>query len=135
LTKLDAFLSAINNGNFSKEKADELTGSRARTHQTLHTLRRRGHLITLEGNNYVIKAPHQKQVKEVAPYVKEAIPEVLNNLGIAPIHKSLLKKIATLPLQDKRDALDMLKKSIFYGMSAEALIKANEIVHIIEEQS
>jgi len=133
MSKAQILLEMLKTGDVLKTDADKIGGSRNRTYQFMHELRKKGYII--EFLKDIIHLKGMKEVKNLPSTIVKPATSVIDTLNIAGIHKSILRKIASLPTQDKKDALDMLKKSIFYGMSATALIKANDVIHSIEENS
>lgn len=128
MTKIDKLFEAISRSEgCSLKEADKITGSRNQTYQVVcHLRKHKGHKILRKDDTYTLEEGAS------VPSTTKAITQ-LNLSGVKSIPKSMLNKIMTLPPQDRADALDMVKKSVFYALSAAALIQANEFVTKIEE--
>lgn len=108
----------------SIEEIDKVTGGRDRTYQMVSNLRSRRGVIVREGDTYL--ASESKEI---------ATPSQLASLDLTQtLMKKTIRKALALPPQDRADAMDMAKKSIFYALSTAALIKANEVIQQIQEE-
>lgn len=133
MTKINKLLQAISqDGGCTIEKADKITGGRDRTYQTVcHLRKQKGYKVVRKGDIYSIGG----NASQTLPAKVEGAPAQVSDAlsGVKGIPKSMLRKIVALPPQDRADALDMAKKAVFYGLSAAALVQANEFVAQIEE--
>ena len=127
----------------------------------VHDLRRKGVQIEfdMQGNTYVYrgetpgipqiiqkvkyKRSHKKKTgKDVAPSTSFAADS--NILSAREVHpsahknttamKGLVRKAKDLATEDRNDFYDMLTKSIFYQMSAKAIVEANELVDDLRKE-
>lgn len=115
-----------------------MLGGRAHVmYSAVLALRRKGVEIERKGENYVLtgEAAEAANSTDKPQHPVPATTQAEPTPSTAMSDRQLLRKLEKLSPSDKADALDMLKKSIFYRKSAEALIEANEITRNIEESS
>jgi len=95
-----------------------------------NALRRQGFKIKNDRNRYILKSPkeptkeiivHQASQQSVSP--SKAQSKLPNGLTLKE-----MESVSRLSSSDKDDYYEMIKKSIFYKLSAEAILTANSVV-------
>jgi hypothetical protein len=89
--------------------------------------RKSGFKIKLKDNKYILTSQSNLPVSHTQQHVSQTTSSSLD------IPQKLLKDMKLLSDSDKNDFLDMLKKSIFYRISAEGIIQATKVVEQLRQ--
>lgn len=99
-------------------------------HSAIYELRRAGNKIRYDhaSNSYSL-------VKVATPVtMNQTQPTTNPSIQTSGINRSFISRLRKLNHQDRADALDLLKKSLIYRGSAEAVLAANERISELEEE-
>jgi predicted transcriptional regulator len=135
VTKKQALLQMLQsspNGITNSEIIASLKITTNSLYSTIHALRNDGVSIINMKGKYKLS-----NKKSNLPVLQKSIPKPINDVNhdiSTSIPPRLLKKLENLPESDRNDFLDMFKKSVFYRLSAEAIIHANSVVDDVKNQ-
>ena len=142
----------VNSGNVGMnavELAETLETTASRIFGFIHTLREKGYKIKLNGDRYVMvgipghagkKNKESVQPVAVSPVGVESLSKVADKLiNSGKVHKNLLS--LGIPVgsggnltSQQQEYLDMVQKSMFYALCAEALVQSAQHTHNIQKE-
>ena len=127
---IKALVESLPEGLSARELSDRVKIKLSSIYPLIFRLKKDGHKIGMNGNKYVYK-PSQ-EVQSLLPTKAPEKIRVKREYKSRQIYKDFgmpsKKDISSLSPKERDDFFDMLQKSIFYKMSAQAIIQSHKVI-------
>jgi biotin operon repressor len=133
--KLLTLLESSHQGISSEDIIKTLKITSSSMYTSIYGLKKDGYNIKSKNGKYFYKHPKTTSLVVSKTQPDSPLSTLTTTTDIPHVSQKLLKDMGRLTDSDRNDFLDLLKKSVFYKLSANALLQANNFVEELKNST